>query len=150
MRQYTSRSHRRESAYSQPLPLDEMLDAEDDDGDVDDFEEDSDGEDDAEPTGIHECSLQAITDAMASDHPWLNCRDIDRISVIGHPPSTSFRPSEHLSEEFRLLDEIPFTISNAAAEPTLCSSHSINHCRHGDSRRTDSGDPMEQHIYMPC
>ncbi len=47
----------------QLLPLDEMLDAENDDGDVDSFEEDSDG-DEAEPSGIPECSLQVITNAV--------------------------------------------------------------------------------------
>ncbi|KAK0219763.1 hypothetical protein EDD85DRAFT_339827 [Armillaria nabsnona] len=69
----------------QLLPLDEMLNAENDDGDVDSFEEDSDG-DEVEPSGIPECSLQVITNAMVLHHPWLNCRDIHRISVICHPP----------------------------------------------------------------
>ncbi|KAK0447177.1 hypothetical protein EV421DRAFT_187600 [Armillaria borealis] len=75
------------AALSEPLLLEPILDtdeAEEGDGGVSGNEEDAGG-DEAEPSGIPACSIQVTTNAMVLQHPWLNCSDIHRIYVIGHP-----------------------------------------------------------------
>ncbi|KAF8963854.1 hypothetical protein BDZ97DRAFT_954656 [Flammula alnicola] len=76
------------AALSQLLRLDTIPDAdeaEEDDESVSDNEKTTGGEQ-AEQSGIPKCSLQVTTNAMILQHPWLNCTDVHRISVIRQTP----------------------------------------------------------------
>ncbi|KAK0432165.1 uncharacterized protein EV420DRAFT_1772379 [Desarmillaria tabescens] len=60
------------AAFYQPLPYEE--------------DEHDPGDNDEDRDGIPACSVQVGTNAMILQHPWLNCSDIHRISIIGNPP----------------------------------------------------------------
>ncbi|KAK0229978.1 hypothetical protein EDD85DRAFT_126609 [Armillaria nabsnona] len=75
------------------LPILDADEAEEDNSSVGGNEENAGG-DGAEPSGIPPCSIQVITNAMILRHPWLNCSDIRRISVIGHPGLRLFSNSQ--------------------------------------------------------
>ncbi|KAK0449543.1 uncharacterized protein EV420DRAFT_773976 [Desarmillaria tabescens] len=106
------------ASFYQPLQL---IPDEGDERDSGDSGEDRDG--------IPACSVQVGTNAMILQHPWLNCSDIHRISIIGNPSQRLFRCSDHpSSEELRSLDETTLTVlplqpRNLLGAPHIPSTH---------------------------
>ncbi|KAK0482026.1 hypothetical protein EDD18DRAFT_1202448 [Armillaria luteobubalina] len=106
------------AAFFDPPQLNTIQDVDEDEDEDDKSESNNDrdtGEDRDEKSGIPTWSLQIRTNAMMLRHPWLDCSDVHRITLVGHPP----QPLSNVRNTPALKGPIPSTNSLSTSPPQL-------------------------------
>ncbi|KAK0478000.1 kinase-like domain-containing protein [Armillaria luteobubalina] len=102
------------AAFLESLRLKTIPDVDEDD-ESDSNNDRGTGENRDEQSGIPACSLQVRTSAMMLRHPWLDCSDVHRIVLVGHPP----QPLSNVQNTLAVKGPIPSTKPLSTSPPQL-------------------------------